>query len=190
MRLPNAHIAIVDREKIDQYLLNLRHRYGASKARFFLEFGFQMDEWEVFAEALREHAQRHEISVVRQTRWGPRYEIDGELNAPDGRQPRIRTGLANRRRTDCASAHYGLSFGGRAMIKEHDIVVLTEDVPEEGLTAGDVGTVVHIHNNGQGYEVEFMTLTGQTIAVASLLAPQVRPVSRQDVAHVRELQPA
>ena len=66
------------------------------------------------------------------------------------------------------------------MIKEHDRVVLTEDVPEEGLTAGDVGTVVHIHNNGEGYEVEFMTLTGQTIAVASLLAPQVRPVSRQD----------
>jgi len=28
---------------------------------------------------------------VRQTRWGPRYEIDGELKAPDGRQPRIRT---------------------------------------------------------------------------------------------------
>lgn len=76
------------------------------------------------------------------------------------------------------------------MIKEHDIVVLTEDVPEEGLTAGDVGTVVHIHNNGEGYEVEFMTLTGQTIAVASLLGQQVRPVSRQDVAHVRELQPA
>ncbi len=90
MRLPYAHIAIVDREKIDEYLLNLRHRYGASKARFFLEFGFQMDEWEVFAEALREHAQRHEISVVRQTRWGPRYEIDGELKAPDGRRARIR----------------------------------------------------------------------------------------------------
>ena len=67
------------------------------------------------------------------------------------------------------------------MIKEHDIVVLTEDVPEEGLTAGDAGTIVHIHNNGEGYEVEFMTLTGQTIAVASLLAQQVRPVSGQDI---------
>jgi len=54
------------------------------------------------------------------------------------------------------------------MIKEHDTVVLTEDVPNEGLTAGDVETVVHVHNNGEGYEVEFMTLTGQTIAVASL----------------------
>lgn len=74
------------------------------------------------------------------------------------------------------------------MIQEHDIVVLTEDVPEEGLTAGDVGTVVHIHNQGEGYEVEFVTLAGQTIAVASLSAPQVRPVSKQDISHVRELQ--
>lgn len=76
------------------------------------------------------------------------------------------------------------------MIKEHDIVVLTQDVPEEGLTAGDVGTVVHIHNNGEAYEVEVMTLAGQTIAVATLLPQQVRPVSRHDVSHVRELQPA
>jgi hypothetical protein len=76
------------------------------------------------------------------------------------------------------------------MIKEHDIVVLTEDVPEESLTAGDVGTVVHIHNNGEGYEVEFMTFTGQTIALAPLLARQVRPVSKHDVSHVRELQPS
>lgn len=76
------------------------------------------------------------------------------------------------------------------MIKEHDIVVLTQDVPEEGLTAGDVGTVVHIHNTGEAYEVEVMTLAGQTVAVATLLPQQVRPVSRHDVSHVRELQPA
>lgn len=91
MRLPNAHLAVVERAKVAEYLLNPTHRYGSSKARFFLEFGFQIDEWEVFAEALREHGQVHEVSLVRQTRWGPRYEIDGELNAPDGRQPRIRT---------------------------------------------------------------------------------------------------
>jgi Domain of unknown function (DUF4926) len=76
------------------------------------------------------------------------------------------------------------------MINEHDTIVLTKDVPDEGLTAGDVGTVVHVHNGGEGYEAEFMTLTGQTIAVASLLAEQVRPVGNQDLAHVRELQPA
>lgn len=74
------------------------------------------------------------------------------------------------------------------MIKEHDCVVLEKDLPEEGLKAGDIGTVVHIHQGPAGYEVEFMTLTGQTIAVATLLAEQVRPIARRDVAHVRELQ--
>jgi hypothetical protein len=91
MRLPNADLAVLEVAKIGEYLLNPRHRYGASKARFFFQFGFQMNEWEVFAEALRRHAQVHEISFVRQTRWGPRYEIDGDLKTPDGRQPRIRT---------------------------------------------------------------------------------------------------
>ena len=75
------------------------------------------------------------------------------------------------------------------MIKEHDCVVLTVDVPEEGLQAGDVGTVVHLHRAGAAYEVEFCTLTGQTVAVATVLASQCRPVSRRDISHVRELAP-
>jgi hypothetical protein len=33
------------------------------------------------------------------------------------------------------------------MINEHDCVVLTSDLPSEGLLSGDVGTVVHIHGN-------------------------------------------
>ena len=73
------------------------------------------------------------------------------------------------------------------MIKEHDCVVLTDNLPEEGLQAGDIGTVVHVHQAGAGYEVEFMTLAGQTLAVTTLLAAQVRPINTRDVAHVRQL---
>jgi hypothetical protein len=73
------------------------------------------------------------------------------------------------------------------MIEEHDCVVLTDDLPDEGLVAGDIGTVVHIHQSGAGYEVEFMSLAGETLAVATLLPSQVRPVARRDIAHVREL---
>ena len=76
------------------------------------------------------------------------------------------------------------------MIKEHDSVVLTTNVPDEGLEAGDVGTVVHIHRGGEGYEVEFMTLPGETVAIVTLLAGQVRPLNRRDLAHARELAPA
>ena len=72
-------------------------------------------------------------------------------------------------------------------IKEHDCVVLTVDVPKEGLKAGDVGTVVHIHGRDVAYEVEFMTFAGKTIAVATVEASDVRSVGEQDVSHVREL---
>jgi len=91
MKLPNAHLAIVEQGKICDYLLNSDHRFGASKARFFSEFGFRVETWEMLADALREHGQQHEVSKVKETGFGPRYEVDGELRAPDGRRPRVRT---------------------------------------------------------------------------------------------------
>ena len=72
-------------------------------------------------------------------------------------------------------------------IKEHDCVVLTADLPEEKLKAGDVGTVVHIHEAGAAYEVEFTTLNGHTVAVATVANTQLRPVSGRDISHAREL---
>jgi hypothetical protein len=73
------------------------------------------------------------------------------------------------------------------MIQEHDCVVLTQDISDQGLVAGDVGAVVHVHAGGAAFEVEFMTLTGQTVAIATVLPPQLRPVGAHDVHHVREL---
>jgi hypothetical protein len=73
------------------------------------------------------------------------------------------------------------------MIKEHDCIILTVDLPGQRLRAGDIGTVVHIHRGGAGYEVEFMTLDGETIAVVTLLASQVRPIGKGQLAHVRDL---
>jgi len=75
-------------------------------------------------------------------------------------------------------------------IKEHDCVVLTADLPKEGLKAGDVGTVIHIHKAGVAYEVEFMTFAGKTIAIATVEGSGLRAVSERDVSHVRELQSA
>jgi len=91
MKLPNAHLAIVEREKVADYLLNPGHRFGASKARFFAAFGFHLDDWETLARALLEHGQQHEVSTKNDTGFGPRYEVDGPLNTPDRRSPRVRT---------------------------------------------------------------------------------------------------
>ena len=72
-------------------------------------------------------------------------------------------------------------------IKEHDCVVLTTDLPAEKLEAGDIGTVVLVHRRAAGYEVEFISLDGETIAVATLMADQVRSAVSGEIAHVRAL---
>ena len=56
------------------------------------------------------------------------------------------------------------------MIAELDRVILTEDLLEYGLKAGDIGTVVLLHRGGEGYEVEFATLDGETLAVTLVCA--------------------
>src|SRR6185503_4804800 len=91
MEVQNAENAVVEQEKITEYLLNHAHRYGANKARFFGAFGFRADQWRTFAEALREHVRNHDVTKVRETGFGPRYEVDGTLLTPDGRRPRVRT---------------------------------------------------------------------------------------------------
>ncbi len=72
------------------------------------------------------------------------------------------------------------------MIKEHDCIVLTDNLPEDGLQSGDVGTVVHVHQGSVAYEVEFVTLAGQTFAVATVLASKLRPIESNDISHVRQ----
>ena len=74
------------------------------------------------------------------------------------------------------------------MVKELDTVILKVDLPEAGLRAGDLGTVVLVHQGGTGYEVEFMTLDGETIAVVSLHSSQVRPIGRREIAHARPVE--
>lgn len=73
------------------------------------------------------------------------------------------------------------------MIKEHDRVVLRKEIPDRGLKAGDVGTVVHVYKKGEAFEVEFVTLHGETVAIATLAASQVRPVQKREITHARLL---
>lgn len=72
-------------------------------------------------------------------------------------------------------------------INEHDRVVLTVDLPGEKLTAGDVGTVVHIYPEGKAFEVEFVSLEGETVAVVTLERAQVRSVERREITHARRV---
>ncbi|WP_338874117.1 DUF4926 domain-containing protein [Spirosoma sp. SC4-14] len=70
---------------------------------------------------------------------------------------------------------------------EFDLVVLQEDMSDGRLKAGDVGTVLTVYNEGKAFEVEFVTLTGEAVAIETLLAHQIRPVRSSEVMAVREM---
>jgi len=74
------------------------------------------------------------------------------------------------------------------MMEEHESLVLATDLPDESLKEGDIGTVVHVQKDGAAYEVEFMTLDGETVATVTLEKHQVRPVGRCQVHHARSLE--
>ena len=73
------------------------------------------------------------------------------------------------------------------MIKEFDRVILLKDIQEYNLLEGDIGTIAMVHEDGKGYEVEFMTLNGETIIVETLTSDNVRAISTNEIAHVRKL---
>ena len=76
------------------------------------------------------------------------------------------------------------------MIKALDTVVLSRDVPEHGLKRGDIGAVVHCYKSGKGFEVEFITGKGETVAVVTLNKQDVRPMQAKEILHVRQLKAA
>ena len=73
------------------------------------------------------------------------------------------------------------------MIHELDTVVLTYDIEGEGLKKGDVGAVVHCYEDGEAFEVEFVTAEGKTIAVLTLKEEDIRPMIKSEILHVRDL---
>ena len=70
-------------------------------------------------------------------------------------------------------------------MKEFTEIVLTVDRPERGLVKGDVGVIVEVYGKNEGYEVEFMTKEGKTVAVVTLDAHEVRPIGARDILHER-----
>ena len=75
------------------------------------------------------------------------------------------------------------------MIRELEVVALAEDLPELGLKAGDVGTVVLVHGDS-GFEIEFVTFGGETVAVVTVTKHQVRRLGRKEIHHTRVLETA
>ena len=70
-------------------------------------------------------------------------------------------------------------------------VILTRDIAEQGLRAGDVGTIVERHVvpgvPEEGYSVEFFDMTGNTVAVVCVPVSALRLPTPADRPAVRAL---
>ena len=64
---------------------------------------------------------------------------------------------------------------------------MTKPVAAMNLEAGDVGTVVHVHRGGTAYEVEFVSLDGETSLVATISSHGLRSVQKREIPHARQL---
>lgn len=91
MKLPNAHLALVAKEKVADYLLNPAHPDNGGKAEFFHLRGFRREEWEVLARAFRDLASATEVTERLESCHGVKYLLEGVVKAPDGRNRRVRT---------------------------------------------------------------------------------------------------
>ena len=67
-----------------------------------------------------------------------------------------------------------------------DTVVLEKDLPAHGLKKDDLGAVVELYEP-DGLEVEFVTASGRTEALATLQVGDVRSVGDTDLIAVRSL---
>ena len=47
--------------------------------------------------------------------------------------------------------------------------------------------MIHVYKKGEAFEVEFLTLHRETVAIATLEASQVRPVQKREITHARLL---
>ena len=91
MKLPNANQAVVEREKVTDYLLNASHPDNGGKAEFFERLGFRQDEWTVLADALRRLARETEVTASSASPHGQKFVVVGRLETPAGRNAMVQT---------------------------------------------------------------------------------------------------
>jgi hypothetical protein len=90
MQLPNRALAAIAQEKLTEYLLNIRHKRGGTKAQLLARFGYTVQHWRRLEADIRSGLDA-EVDLVRPTEYGMRYEIRMTLQTPRGLPLTVRT---------------------------------------------------------------------------------------------------
>lgn len=82
MQIPNFDEAIIEKSKIIDYLLNIHHKRGGSKAKMLLNYGYSPENWQQLESDIRKFHLNAEVSIIKETSYGIRYEIISEILTP------------------------------------------------------------------------------------------------------------
>jgi hypothetical protein len=84
MPIPGADTAVIPPEKIIDYLLNLSHPVGGSKARWFLSIGYDTGQPDQLADDLKQLVRTSDDFVAESTSFGVKCKVKGPLTPPTG----------------------------------------------------------------------------------------------------------
>jgi hypothetical protein len=91
--LPDADRALVDPDKLRNYVLSPEHRRGKHKARVFLSaLGIDREGWEYLRDQIVEGVGRADVSEVRTGRYGVRYSVPILIEGLNGQTHEVTTG--------------------------------------------------------------------------------------------------
>lgn len=91
MKLPFAERAVVEPEKVQEYLLSPTHPVGRFKAVFFAGLGYREANWAELQRDLLAIARRDAAVQGRFSRFGNKYEVTAILTGPSGRSAAVLT---------------------------------------------------------------------------------------------------
>ncbi|MEM6868256.1 MAG: DUF6883 domain-containing protein [Cyanobacteria bacterium P01_C01_bin.121] len=91
MKLPNCDRAIITQTKLTEYLLNIKHKRGSSKAQLLIQFGYSINNWKRLDADIRQSHLTQDVDRIRETQYGVRYEIRAPLSTPVGRLLWVKT---------------------------------------------------------------------------------------------------
>lgn len=87
-RIPGPEKAVLDPEKIREYLLSETHPVGKFKARYFAALGFRREHWHELAKKLRDTVELEAV-LAEVNRFGWKFKVRATLQGPSGRSAQV-----------------------------------------------------------------------------------------------------
>jgi len=91
MKIPNADKAIIDPDKLSDYILSPKHPVGRFKAAFFERLGYSLEKWKILERDLRNQILSQDCLGTEDTRYGRKFIIEGFISGPSQKTAKIVT---------------------------------------------------------------------------------------------------